>query len=212
MTLMLHAGAEPVPYAALAALPVPQATETHVPIAHSAVVDMVKYSLGFFGHQIVQEDYGVTPDGLRFFGVLSLQSEYGDYTDRGRASRHAPFQAVNCWPLASSAGSARPAYGVMHIRQAARCPMRYSFGMNVAETEVDMIPLEGRTPSEIAAHYVRLGNEMLRASELRYSRYNNEMLPWAPRGVFLREIAGAYFMEVEWCFYETPVAEREEAE
>ena len=81
MSLMLHAGAEPVDYDGLRQLPVPSATNTHVPIAHSAVVDMVKYSLGFFGHQIVQEDYGVTPDGLRFFGVLSLASEYGDYTD-----------------------------------------------------------------------------------------------------------------------------------
>lgn len=81
MTLMLHAGAEPVDIDALRNLPVPAATETHVPIAHSAVVDMVKYSLGFFGHEIVGEDYGVTPDGARFFGVLSLKSFDGDYTD-----------------------------------------------------------------------------------------------------------------------------------
>ena len=81
MTLCLHAGANPVDYDILRTLPMPLATDTHVPIAHSAVVDMVKYSLGFFGHQIVGEDYGVTPDGARFFGVLSLQSEYGDYTD-----------------------------------------------------------------------------------------------------------------------------------
>lgn len=81
MTLMLHAGAEAVEYGALRELAMPQATDTHVPIAHSAVVDMVKYSLGFYGHEIVDENYGVTPDGLRFFGILSLRSEYGDYTD-----------------------------------------------------------------------------------------------------------------------------------
>ena len=81
MTLMLHAGAEPVDYDALRQLPVPVATDTHVPIPHHSVVDMAKYSLGFFGHEVVQEDFGVTPDGLRFFGVLSLRSEYGDYTD-----------------------------------------------------------------------------------------------------------------------------------
>ena len=81
MTLLLHAGATPVDYDALRQLPVPAPTDTHVPISHSAVVDMVKYSLGFYGHEIVQEDYGVTPDGARFFGVLSLRSEYGDYTD-----------------------------------------------------------------------------------------------------------------------------------
>ena len=81
MTLMLHAGAEPVDYDALRQLPVPIATETHVPSPHHSVVDMVKYSLGFFGHEITDEHYGVTPDGARFFGVLCLKSTYGDYTD-----------------------------------------------------------------------------------------------------------------------------------
>lgn len=42
---------------------------------------MVKYSLGFFGHDLLEEHYGVTPDGDRFFGVLSLKSPYGDYVD-----------------------------------------------------------------------------------------------------------------------------------
>lgn len=81
MPLMLHSGAQAVDYDELRALPVPLATDTHVPIPHHSVVDMVKYSLGFFGHQVVGEDYGVTPDGARFFGVLSLKSAYGDYTD-----------------------------------------------------------------------------------------------------------------------------------
>lgn len=81
MSLILHAGAEPVEYRDLRELHMPEATATHVPIAHHAVVDMVKYSLGFFGHEIVEEHYGVTPDGLRFFGVLSLRSFHGDYTD-----------------------------------------------------------------------------------------------------------------------------------
>lgn len=81
MTLMLHAGATPTGYADLKRLPIPPATDTHVPIAHTAVIDMVKYSLGFYGHTILDEHYGVTPDGARFFGVLTLMSEYGDYAD-----------------------------------------------------------------------------------------------------------------------------------
>ena len=78
---MLHAGAEPVDYVGLRALSTPVATSTHVPVAHHSVVDMVKYALGYHGHELVQEDYGVTPDGDKFFGVLSLKSPYGDYTD-----------------------------------------------------------------------------------------------------------------------------------
>jgi hypothetical protein len=78
---MLHAGAELIPYAGLADLPIPDPTDTHVPIPHLAVVDMVKYALGFYGHEIVEEHHGVTPDGARYFGVLELRSTYGDYTD-----------------------------------------------------------------------------------------------------------------------------------
>jgi hypothetical protein len=81
MSLMLHAGAEAVEYDRLRDLPIPDATATHVPIAHKAVVDMVKYSLGYFGHELLDEHYGVTQDGARFFGVLSLRSPQGDYTD-----------------------------------------------------------------------------------------------------------------------------------
>ena len=81
MTLMLHAGAETVDYDGLRALETPEASETHVPIAHHMVVDMVKYSLGFYGHDLIAENFGVTPDGMRFFGVLSLRSPYGDYVD-----------------------------------------------------------------------------------------------------------------------------------
>ena len=78
---MLHAGAKPVDYEGLRNLPVPLATASHVPVAHIDVVDRVKYALGFYGHKVTGEDYGVTEDGARFFGVLSLESEYGDYTD-----------------------------------------------------------------------------------------------------------------------------------
>lgn len=81
MTLMLHTGGEPVDYAALRALPTPEATTSHVPIPHHSVVDMVKYSLRFFGHELLEEHHATTPDGLNYFGVLSLRSPYGDYTD-----------------------------------------------------------------------------------------------------------------------------------
>ena len=60
--------------------------------AHAAVVDMVKYSLGFYGHEIVEETYDITPDGARFFGVLSLRGEYGAYTAKSACGQ--PRQAV----------------------------------------------------------------------------------------------------------------------
>jgi hypothetical protein len=81
MTLMLHAGAEPVTYDALRTLTTPEATPTHVPIPHVRVVDMLRHTLAFYGHEVIEENFGVTPDGLRFFGLLSLRSSYGHYED-----------------------------------------------------------------------------------------------------------------------------------
>lgn len=81
MTLLLHAGGEAISYGDLRALPVPAATLSHVPIPHHSVVDMVRYSLGFFGHELLEDHHAVTPDGMNYFGVLSLRSPYGDYTD-----------------------------------------------------------------------------------------------------------------------------------
>jgi hypothetical protein len=81
MTLMLHSGAEEVSFDALRAVETPEATRSHVPIPHHSVVDMVKYALTYFGHDIVSEHHGLTPDGNRYFGTLSLRSRYGDYED-----------------------------------------------------------------------------------------------------------------------------------
>lgn len=81
MTLMLHAGANPVDYDGLRALQTPAATATHVPIPHYRFVDLIKSTLGMYGHVVDEEHYGVTPDGNRFFGAISLKSTYGNYTD-----------------------------------------------------------------------------------------------------------------------------------
>lgn len=81
MSLVLHAGAEPIDYPGLRNLKMPEATETHVPIPHFHVVDIVRHMLSFYGHVVTEEHHGITKDGDRYFGVLSLKSAYGDYTD-----------------------------------------------------------------------------------------------------------------------------------
>ena len=81
MPLCLHKGADLLAFEDLRQLATPEPTPTHVPIAHAAVVDMVRYALGFHGHDIAEEHHSVTPDEMRYFGVLSLRSSYGDYTD-----------------------------------------------------------------------------------------------------------------------------------
>ena len=81
MSLLLHAGANPVEYDALRVLETPRATATHVPIPHFRVVDLITHSLAYYGHQVVEQHFGLTPDDMRFFGVLSLKSDYTGYSD-----------------------------------------------------------------------------------------------------------------------------------
>jgi hypothetical protein len=78
---MLHCGAEEVDFDALRALETPPATATHVPIPHFRVVDMLRHTLSFYGHEITDEHHGITGDGMRYFGLLSLRSSYGGYED-----------------------------------------------------------------------------------------------------------------------------------
>lgn len=81
MSLMLHRGAAAIEHDALASLITPDATHSHVPLPHVDLVSMVKYALGYFGHEVIEEHHAITEDGMRYFGVLSLRSGYGFYED-----------------------------------------------------------------------------------------------------------------------------------
>ena len=81
MTLILHRGAEEVSLMELQQNHTPEATRSHVPIPHHNLVSLVQYALAYHGHEVVEQHHGITPDGMRYFGVLSLKSKYGDYTD-----------------------------------------------------------------------------------------------------------------------------------
>jgi hypothetical protein len=81
MTLMLHTGATEVEYDDLRQVHTPLRTETHVPIAHHEIIDLMRYALGYYGHEVTEEHHALTEDGARYFGLLSLKSSYGDYTD-----------------------------------------------------------------------------------------------------------------------------------
>ena len=81
MTLMLHVNAKAVEYDGLRQLETPPATPSHVPIPHFRVVDLVRTTVGMYGHEIVSEHHGITEDGARYFGLLSLRSTYTGYED-----------------------------------------------------------------------------------------------------------------------------------
>ena len=76
----LRAHAE-IPDIALQQAFTPEATRSHVPIPHHGLVDLVRYALTYHGHEVTEEHHGLTADGMRYFGIFSLKSKYGDYTD-----------------------------------------------------------------------------------------------------------------------------------
>lgn len=75
MSLLLHKGAERIGRQDLLALPTPEGTETHKPIAHSRVVAGIIEALAFRKIDVVRDEYGVTTDGMRMFGFLELNIE-----------------------------------------------------------------------------------------------------------------------------------------
>lgn len=75
-TLMTHAGASKVKRENLSLVPTPPATDTFKPIGHAALIDELEKSLSFRHIQIVRDEYAVTPDGMKLFGLLELDAEY----------------------------------------------------------------------------------------------------------------------------------------
>lgn len=70
--LMLHAGAEKLARQDLLALPVPEGTDTHTVIPHPEVVQAVVDSLAYRRIEVVKDEYGISKDGMRMFGFMTL--------------------------------------------------------------------------------------------------------------------------------------------
>ena len=60
----------------LARVATPVGTATHKPIPHIAVVEKLIEALGFRQIGVVQEEYAVSSDGMRMFGVMDLSSGF----------------------------------------------------------------------------------------------------------------------------------------
>jgi hypothetical protein len=73
--LLAHAGATKVNREFLRSLPIPQATKTHKPVAHAVIVEFLEETLSFRQMKIVREEFAVTPDGMKCFGLLELNYE-----------------------------------------------------------------------------------------------------------------------------------------
>jgi hypothetical protein len=60
----------------LACVPTPDATATHQPIPHHRVVEALVESLSFRHIGVVGEEFAVSKDGMRMFGVLDLETSF----------------------------------------------------------------------------------------------------------------------------------------
>src|SRR5437867_8124894 len=58
----------------LALVPTPPATNTHRPIPHHEIVQALVETLGFRHIGVVRDEYAVSTDGMRMFGVLDLET------------------------------------------------------------------------------------------------------------------------------------------
>src|SRR5688572_33213704 len=61
---------------ALAEVPTPPATATHIPIPHHRVVEALVETLSFRHIGVVQEEYALSKDGMEVFGVLDLEAQF----------------------------------------------------------------------------------------------------------------------------------------
>jgi hypothetical protein len=73
--LLAHCGAGLIGRQDLLGLPTPEGTATHKPMPHAEIVRALIETLGFRRLNVVQDSYAVTADGMRMFGVLSIDVE-----------------------------------------------------------------------------------------------------------------------------------------
>ena len=74
-TTLVATGLEKMGRPQLATLPVPEATLTHKPIPHHQIVESLVQTLGFRHIGVVNEEYAVSADAMKMFGVLDLTTE-----------------------------------------------------------------------------------------------------------------------------------------
>lgn len=75
-TLVAHCGARKVARHELKDIPVPEGTRTHQPLSHYQIVEQLDEALSFRHLAVVRDEYAVSPDGMKMFGVMDLDSQF----------------------------------------------------------------------------------------------------------------------------------------
>ncbi len=74
--LIAHCGSEKLTRDQLKLIPTPEGTETHRPLAHVAIVEDLLEALAFRQIAVVRDEYAVSQDGMKMFGVLDLETTF----------------------------------------------------------------------------------------------------------------------------------------
>lgn len=74
--LLAHCGSQRITREQLGLIRTPEASPTHQPIPHSEIVEALNEGLGFRHISAAHEEYAVSSDGMKMFGVLDLETTF----------------------------------------------------------------------------------------------------------------------------------------
>lgn len=74
--LLTHWSSSKIPREELKRIPTPAGSATHQPIPHSQIVETLVEGLTFRHISVVREEYAVSHDGMKMFGVLDLETTF----------------------------------------------------------------------------------------------------------------------------------------
>src|SRR5438093_13614916 len=77
-TLVVHRGGWEATKADLAAVPVPDPTDSYVPVPYGRFVEEVELHVPRFGLRITDEQFALARDGQQMFGVLTCTNGHGN--------------------------------------------------------------------------------------------------------------------------------------
>src|SRR5713226_9554207 len=74
--LLAHCGSNKINREELCMVPTPEGTESHHPLAHHLIVEALAETLAFRHIGVVRDEYAVSEDGMKMFGVLDLETTF----------------------------------------------------------------------------------------------------------------------------------------
>jgi len=74
--LLAHSGSRKLSREELALIPTPLGSETHRPLPHHEIVEALIETISFRHISVAQDEYAVSKDGMKMFGVLDLETTF----------------------------------------------------------------------------------------------------------------------------------------